>query len=472
MKVFSRFCVLSLLVGVSLPAQTPTVNSGGVVNAASFQGTSSLVPNVARGSIITIFGTNLSSATAAADRLPIPTQLPGTATQVLFDNVAAPLFYVSPTQINLQVPFELPPTLVFTDLVVRNGSLSSARVTAVLRPQDPGIFTLLQSGGGPGAILHPDGTPVSRANPVRPGGFLTIYATGLGAVNPAVPSAQAAPGAEPLARLVTTPTVRLAGRSVPVTYAGLAPGFVGLYQVNVQVPADFTTPAPSVSLTIGTGFAPTVSAGGPGLIAATPLTASTGSADLRISATGINLSTASSLRFGGRSLASVLQTGEPQTLIATVPAGALRVASSIPLYAEETGSFQSNSLNFTITGSTIRGSAPVLSNLSVTAPSTGSPPASSVSFDFQDPDGDIVDNGTSQNSAKIEFRSCNGSSTSTLSGSFLNRPDQTSGRVSFQLQFLGTARRTSGPISVDVTLIDQAGNRSNTITVTLSSWIC
>lgn len=471
MKVFSRFCALSLLVGVSLPAQTPAINSGGVVNAASFQ-SNPPPPILARGSIITIFGTNLSSATAAADRLPIPTQLPGTATQVLFDNVAAPLFYVSATQINLQVPFELPPSLVFTDLVVRNGSLSSARVTAVLRPQDPGIFTLLQSGGGPGAILHPDGTPVSRGNPVRPGGFLTIYATGLGAVNPAVPSGQGAPGAEPLARLVTTPTVRLAGRSVPVTYAGLAPGFVGLYQVNVQVPADFTSPTPSVSLTIGTGFAPTVSAGGPGLIAATPLTASTGSADLRISATGINLSTASSLRFGGRSLASVLQTGEPQTLTATVPAGALRVAGSIPLYAEETGSFQSNSLNFVITGATIPGSPPSISNLTLTAPSSGSPPTSGVAFDFQDPDGDIVYNGTSQNSARVELRSCGGSNTFTTAGPFVNFPDRTGGRISFQVQFIGTIQRTSAPVNVDVTLIDQAGNRSKAISVTVSSWIC
>jgi uncharacterized protein (TIGR03437 family) len=459
-----------LLSGALAAAQAPAVPSGGLVNAASFR--SSTLSSTARGAIVSVFGTNLAGGVAAADRLPLATQL--LDTQVMFDSTPARLFYVSPGQVNLQVPVEFPSSSFSSQLTVRRGGVSSAPITVFLNAQDPGIFTLLQTGSGPGAILHQDGSVVSLANPVRPGEFLTIYATGLGAVTPPVASGQAAPSA-PLSTVVNLPTVRIASQVAQISFAGLAPGFVGLYQINVQVPANVTAPTPSVQITQGSGFH-TVTAGGPGLQTANFLTAAAGSGDLAVTATGLNLASSASLNFGGRRLASTVQDGTPQTISATIPAAALRVTGTIPLYvtSAESGTGQSNSLNFVITGTTIPGSPPVLSNLTMSDPPATGTLVSNIAFDFQDPDGDIVSNGTSQNSARIEFRhtACGGSTTSTQSGTFLSRPDTTSGRISFQLQFIGSPRRVTGPFNMDVTLIDQAGNRSNTIRVVVGAWVC
>ena len=127
-------------------AQTPVINPLGLVNAATGRSASS-VPVAARGSIVSIFGNNFSSTTASANGLPLPTQLPGTGTQVLFGGIAAPLFFVSPTQINAQVPFELPDGSS-VDVVVRNENGASAPLQVTLLPQDSGIFYVLKWGGG------------------------------------------------------------------------------------------------------------------------------------------------------------------------------------------------------------------------------------------------------------------------------------------------------------------------------------
>ena len=143
--------VLRLFVSVSFvwfvlvamaQAQTPTINPLGLVNAATGRSSSS-VPVAARGSIVSIFGKNFSTATASADRVPLPIQLPGTGTQVLFGGIAAPLFFVSPAQINAQVPFELP-DVSSVDLVVRNEFGASAPLNVTLLAQDPGIFVVFR----------------------------------------------------------------------------------------------------------------------------------------------------------------------------------------------------------------------------------------------------------------------------------------------------------------------------------------
>ena len=117
----------------------------------------------------------------------------------------------------------------------------------------PGVFTLNQQGTGPGAILHADDfQPVNDSAPAQPGEFLLIFCTGFGPVQPEVQSGQIAPTAEPLARTVSLPMVNIAGIAADVTFSGLAPGFVGLYQVNVQVPENAPTgDAVDVVLTIG-----------------------------------------------------------------------------------------------------------------------------------------------------------------------------------------------------------------------------
>ena len=214
-------------------AQTPVMNPYGVVNAAN-SGDSSSALIAVRGSIVSIYGNNFSSITVSADRLPLPSQLPGTATQVLFGGIAAPLFYVSPTQINAQVPFELPDG-VSADVVVRNEYGDSTPVEVALLPQDPAIF-----------FVSKQGLPVNASNLIFPGDAIIIWATGLGSVTPSVPSGQPGP-AFPLVSVNRTPLVNVGGRVARVDFAGLAPGYVGVYQINAVVPEDLWRPTFDVS---------------------------------------------------------------------------------------------------------------------------------------------------------------------------------------------------------------------------------
>ena len=101
-----------------------------------------------------------------------------------------------------------------------------------------GIFTINRQGTGAGAILHAaDFQLVSDSAPAQAGEFLSVFCTGLGAVEPGVPSGHVAPSTEPLARTLSTPQVNIDGIPATVSFSGAAPTFVGLYQVNVQVPA-------------------------------------------------------------------------------------------------------------------------------------------------------------------------------------------------------------------------------------------
>jgi len=466
-----------LVVTTTAAAQTPVISPGGIVNAASFKDVNY---GVARGAIISIFGTNLSSSTVSVDRLPVPTQLQGSTTQLLFGTIAAPLFFVSPTQINAQVPYEIPSSTYSAGVVVRNGTASSAPVTVSINSGDPGIFSTAQTGSGPGAILHADGSLVTPSKPVKPSEVLIIFCTGLGAVSPTVASGVGAPAAEPLARVSTLPTVTLAGRSATVEFAGLSPGFAGLYQVNVRVPSDFTEPTPDVVLVQSSRTAPTVSAGGTGLISATPVTAAAGADGVPLSATGVNLSANAALNFGGRRLTSQVTPGAAtQTITATAPAGALRVPGTIPVFltSPETGSTQSNSITFTITGTKVAGAAPAISDVSAFGPTgsinnvMGTLVTYGVNLTFQDPDGDIVYNGALNNSARVEIE-LTGGCTIQATGPTLSYPDQNMATMQFRTTFLARtliAGASTVNLPVNVSLLDQAGNRSNKVQVPLGS---
>jgi uncharacterized protein (TIGR03437 family) len=193
----------------------------------------------AAGSIGALFGTALAAATLSAASLPLPTTLGSTT--VRLNGVAAPLFYVSPTQINFQVPWELAGQSQVS-VSVTTGTTSSPPVSLSLPAFSPGIFTMNSSGAGQGAVViagtssiaAPEGA-LPAAHPVDRGDYIAIYCTGLGLVTNR-PDSGASGGSDPLALTITSPTVAIGGLPTPVLYAGLAPGFVGLYQVNVQVP--------------------------------------------------------------------------------------------------------------------------------------------------------------------------------------------------------------------------------------------
>jgi uncharacterized protein (TIGR03437 family) len=221
----------------------PGVSADGVVNAASFAPRA----NLATGGIGALFGTGLASSTAVATAVPLPANLGGAT--VLVNGIPAPLFFVSPGQINFQMPWEVAgPSGIATTLTVTVEGVTSSAATVSLRAT-PGIFSLNQTGSGQGAILiattgeiaAPSGSvPGRAARPVRRGEYISIYCTGLGAVtNP--PATGAVASGNPLSTTTTTPTVSIGGRQATVSFSGLAPGFVGLYQINAQAPENAPT---------------------------------------------------------------------------------------------------------------------------------------------------------------------------------------------------------------------------------------
>jgi uncharacterized protein (TIGR03437 family) len=213
--------------------QAPASNPAGTVNAASY------IPTVAAGSIAAVFGSNLSVGQAFASALPLPITLASSSFQI--GGHGAPLFAALPSQVNLQVPWEVAGQTQATVTATAGGMSSSPQMVSIAAFA-PGIFTLNVAGSSQGAVVIA-GTqliaePASGANgrPAAAGEFLSIYCTGLGAVSNQPATGAAAP-AELLAITTTTPTVTIGGIAAKVSFSGLTPGTVGLYQVNVLVPA-------------------------------------------------------------------------------------------------------------------------------------------------------------------------------------------------------------------------------------------
>ena len=213
----------------------PVVGTNGIVDAARYGLT--LTGNT----IVSIFGTNLATSTGLAGSLPLPALFGGV--KVLVDGVAAPIFFIAPGQINLQLPWRLV-NQTQTSIVVNNNGVSSAPTIVQLSPAAPSIFTINEQGNGQGAILDAttgvfmaptNSIPNVNSRPAIAGEIVSIYCTGLGAIQ----NASFADGA-PSTGVVSTVTpaqVTIGGVTAAVSYTGLAPGFVGLYQVNVTVPA-------------------------------------------------------------------------------------------------------------------------------------------------------------------------------------------------------------------------------------------
>ncbi len=216
-------------------ASGPYLTQAGVVNAASFSGTS-----VSPGMIATIFGSGLGPAQLAPLELTpegsaITTSLAGT--RVLFDGVPAPLLYTSAGQVSAVVPYAVRGKLS-TRLAVEYLGILSNEVLLPVSASSPAIFTVEQSGTGQGAVLNQDGSVNSGANRARRGEVVMIFATGGGETDPAGQDGLLVP-AEPLRRLQLPVSVAIGGQPAQVLFAGSAPGLVsGLVQINARVAAN------------------------------------------------------------------------------------------------------------------------------------------------------------------------------------------------------------------------------------------
>lgn len=241
--------------GITFGIRFPVIESGsgmflspiGVLNAASFAPPTAPISG---GALLSLFGSELADATIEAGSVPLPTQLGGVTVTV--DGVPAPLFFVSPGQINIQTPFGVQgPTATIS--VSSNGTTSNA-VTVPVATSSPGVFSAQQTGYGPGIVTHADFSLVTEQNPAAPGETVIVFMTGGGPLSPTFADGAAGP-TNPLS-LITDEAfeVRFAGEVGAISFAGAAPGFVGLYQVNVKVPEVIFT-GPAVPMTIVTGNA-------------------------------------------------------------------------------------------------------------------------------------------------------------------------------------------------------------------------
>jgi uncharacterized protein (TIGR03437 family) len=221
----------------------PSVNA--VVNGASFAS-----GGIAPGEIATIFGANLTSSGGInlTSGLPLPTKFLDTS--VLVNGSPAPLFAIDNVngqeQINFQVPWEVAAKPNATISVVNNGVSSPGVAVPVLAAQ-PGIISYAAAGGNFGVILHANFQLADAAHPATAGEVVLIYCTGLGAVSST--PADGAPASGQTTKVA--PTVTIGGQKGAVSFSGLAPGFVGLNQVNVQVPSGTKSGNQMVVITVG-----------------------------------------------------------------------------------------------------------------------------------------------------------------------------------------------------------------------------
>jgi uncharacterized protein (TIGR03437 family) len=227
----------------------PAITDGGVVNNASNQSGA-----VAPGSYITIYGSGLSETTEAFHTPYLPISLTGVS--VSFDDTARQLSlpghltYVSPSQINVQVPWELQGGTSAV-MKVSIGNSQSALYTLTLADTSPAFFEYndQQAGGLVAAALDENSQVISSSHPVERGHVVQFFVNGLGSVDSQPADGEVSP-TDPLSRTKVVPTITIGGKDAHVTFSGLAPQIVGLYQVNAVVSNDTASGLQPVSLTV------------------------------------------------------------------------------------------------------------------------------------------------------------------------------------------------------------------------------
>ncbi len=230
--------------GISVALQAPRMNTTlsttgvfvdptGIINAGS---SAPFTAGLAAGELINIYGANLAPGIRVASRAPFPTTLGNV--QVIVNGIPAPIYYVYPEVLAVIVPYGV--TGSIAKVQVFNGNVPSNAVTAWLSQTAPGVFTQSMNGLGYGDALHLDGKLVTAKDPAQVGETVSVYLTGLGAVSPTILDGDPGP-TSPLAYTADTITAYIGGVQATVSYAGLAPTWAGLYQVNLTVPAGLTS---------------------------------------------------------------------------------------------------------------------------------------------------------------------------------------------------------------------------------------
>jgi uncharacterized protein (TIGR03437 family) len=208
-------------------------SSAAAVNAATFEAGTPVAP----GSLVSVFGPFTGSQTGGAAGFPLTRKIG--ETEVFVDGKAVPLLYVSPGQVNFQMPASTAAGQSLAE--VRVGGQVAGRAAVTVLPTAPGLF----------AVANENGTPNSSAAPARGGQVLQIFGTGQGAVVPSVDDGAAASGRT---SSLVMPNVYLRDRQLQVQYSGLAPGYAGVWQINALLPPDAPTGS-TVDLMVVSGLA-------------------------------------------------------------------------------------------------------------------------------------------------------------------------------------------------------------------------
>jgi uncharacterized protein (TIGR03437 family) len=240
------------------PYDNPVVAEGGANRVAFFYlqiGSGGNAANYfeifAPGMLASIFaaqGSYFGLQMASAGSVPLPTTLGGV--EVLVGGTPAPLLYTSQSQINFQVPYEAQVGSTPIEFQVLNPSTGQILASNFFRidPYAPGLFTADSSGENQLAALNQDNSVNSQTHPAKAGSIIQLFGTGVGVVTGGPKDGEPAPSA--LLPTSDTPQVYINGTQVPVSYSGLAPGFVGLWQINAQIPANAPTPTNPVPVAV------------------------------------------------------------------------------------------------------------------------------------------------------------------------------------------------------------------------------
>jgi uncharacterized protein (TIGR03437 family) len=216
----------------SVPKPQPT----SLLNAASGD------PRLSPGSLFSVYGTLLGPLTPLLESgTPWPRSLAGVS--VIINGITAPLYYVSATQINGQIPYET--ALGTATAIVTVGGSAPAQLTFPVIAANPGI--LVYNTANQATAVNPDGSVNAPNKPAAPGDIEVLYLTGIGIPDHPVATGAASPSVEPLARVQYPYTITINGQNVQVYYLGMAPGYPALVQANLLIP---TLPAGDYPLVV------------------------------------------------------------------------------------------------------------------------------------------------------------------------------------------------------------------------------
>ena len=236
--------------GIDVAVRGPSFSGSGVFldptgvrNAASF---APFTAQLARGELIELTGSGLANHTVIQSTAPFPNMLDGV--QVFINNVAAPLYYVTPGQIAAVVPYEA--TAAIAQIQVVNNGVPSKAVTAYIGATAPGMLAQGSNGISDALVQHLDSkfSLVTPANPAQPGETLLGYVTGLGDVSPTILDGAPGPSGTTLSNATNTITVNVGGQTATVSFAGLAPTLSGLYAIVFVVPTGVASGEQSFTL--------------------------------------------------------------------------------------------------------------------------------------------------------------------------------------------------------------------------------